>query len=58
VEFAKEAYGTDALQFHRMNMGSRYVEVFKSNRFEMTQVRAPYTCGPVHVCLGVMETVC
>jgi hypothetical protein len=30
-------YASDALQFHKMNMGSRYVEIFKSNRFEMTQ---------------------
>ena len=42
VEFTKEVYASDALQFHRMNMDSRYVEVFKSNRFEMTQVRGPY----------------
>ena len=59
VEFAKEVYASDALQFHRMNMGSRYVEVFKSNRFEMTQVRAAYTYGPVssRACPGVAETV-
>jgi len=37
VEFVKEVYANDALQFHKMSMGSRYVEVFKSNRFEMTQ---------------------
>ena len=37
VEFVKEVHANDALQFHKMNMGSRYVEVFKSNRFEMTQ---------------------
>jgi len=40
VEFVKEVYASDALQFHKMNMGSRYVEIFKSNRFEMTQVSA------------------
>ena len=37
VEFVKEVYANDALQFHKMNMGSRYVEVFKSSRLEMTQ---------------------
>ena len=37
IEFTKESYATDALQLHKAYMGSRYVEVFKSNRMEMVQ---------------------
>ena len=35
VEFAEEASANHALEFHKRNMGSRYVEVFKSNWLEL-----------------------